>query len=56
MPLNKQNFNLVSRTDARLVECPYCGAWPRKKCVGARSNVRESNHRERVEAYKAAYR
>lgn len=40
----------VSRSEARTVGCPYCSAPPAAKCVGRRGE-RESNHRERVQAF-----
>jgi hypothetical protein len=39
----------LARTTVRAVYCPACGARPGARCVGARRNVRISNHQERVE-------
>jgi hypothetical protein len=43
----------MSRTAARTVQCPACGAKPGERCRGRRGE-RESNHRERVEAAEVA--
>lgn len=37
-----------TRSDARQVVCPYCGAGVDARCVGAKGQERESNHQERV--------
>lgn len=41
--------SLTSRSRARSVRCPACGAEPGSPCIGARNKVRESCHRERHE-------
>lgn len=43
--------DLPSRTSVRTVPCPVCGARDNANCLGKRGKVRESNHKERVEAY-----
>jgi len=40
----------VSRTEARAVPCPACGAGAEKPCRGARGKPRQANHRERIDA------
>ncbi|WP_459213512.1 zinc finger domain-containing protein [Mycobacterium intracellulare] len=40
----------ISRTEARTMQCPYCRAPVGTKCRGKRGE-RESNHRERVQAF-----
>ncbi len=39
----------VSRSESRLVACPYCGADCGEQCVGKRGRLRESSHLERVQ-------
>lgn len=39
----------TSRTQARGQECPACGAHTDERCIGARGQVRESVHRERMQ-------
>lgn len=39
-----------SRTEVRTVECPACGAASGERCIGAREQQREANHRERIQA------
>ena len=46
----------MSRTAARTVQCPACGAEPGEHCRRTRGGQREQNHRERVEAAEAATR
>jgi hypothetical protein len=45
---------MVSRTEARTVDCPACGAKAGERCRGLRGRPRESNHAERAEAAAAA--
>jgi len=40
-----------SRASVQTVACPRCKAPFGAKCVGMRGKLRESNHKERVEAY-----
>jgi hypothetical protein len=38
----------LSRSEVRTVRCPACQAPPGRKCIGARGQSREANHRERA--------
>ena len=38
----------ITRTAARAVQCPACGATAGERCRGARGKAREANHGERV--------
>ena len=40
------------RTAVRSVECPYCGAKPREKCIGVQGQLRSASHEERWDAYR----
>jgi len=45
----------LTRTDVReLASCPACDAPVGERCCGARGRLRESNHRERVDAAERA--
>jgi predicted RNA-binding Zn-ribbon protein involved in translation (DUF1610 family) len=39
---------LLSRAEVRAVRCPECGAAAGARCVGARGQLRESNHAGRL--------
>jgi hypothetical protein len=45
-----------TRTLVRTVACPYCRATPGARCIGARGEVREANHGERITAFTALWR
>lgn len=40
-----------SRSQVRSMVCPFCRARSETPCMGKRGKVRESNHRERVDAF-----
>jgi len=48
-------FYHPSRTEARQVACPYCGAAKSMNCVGFNGKLREANHRERVVQFLGTY-